>query len=336
VSVDILQHISLRGRNTLGVEAHAEYLVDITDDDDLPSAIDFARHNKLAITVLGGGSNSVFGGNVKGLVICLKTRGIDFTTTGVVAAAGEAWQNLVMSCLDAGYYGLENLTLIPGLVGAAPIQNIGAYGVELSESLTSVSVVEVATGSTLELSRDDCRFGYRDSVFKHALRGQVIISRVSLQLSREYTPRLEYQELRRWLDKTPTEPLSARKVSQAVASIRGLKLPSPKEFGNAGSFFKNPVIASEQLQQLRQDYPAIPIRVQDDGQGKLSAAWLIDQAGLKGLRVGDAAVSQQHALVLGNMGHATGADIIALARQVQARVLDKFDLMLEVEPVIYS
>jgi UDP-N-acetylmuramate dehydrogenase len=336
VSVDILQHVSLQGRNTLGVEAYAEYLVDITRDTDLPLALDFARRKGLAITVLGGGSNSVFGGNIKGLVICLQTRGIVFTSTGVVVAAGEVWQNLVMSCLDAGYSGLENLTLIPGSVGAAPIQNIGAYGVELSEFVTSVSAVEIATGVTLLLNQEDCRFGYRDSIFKHALKGQVIITRVSLQLARTYTPRLEYLELQRWLENAPAALISPRQVSEAVADIRRLKLPSPQSVGNVGSFFKNPVVAPEQLEQLCQQHPNMPVRLQDSGDGKLSAAWLIDQAGLKELRVGDAMVSKQHALVLVNTGQATGADIIALAEAVRARVLGKFGLTLEIEPVIYS
>jgi UDP-N-acetylmuramate dehydrogenase len=336
VSVNILQNVSLRGRNTLGVEAYAEYLVDIESDHDLPLALDFARRNALAITVLGGGSNSVFGGNVEGLVICMRTQGTDFTDTGVVVAAGEAWQDLVMSCVEAGFYGLENLTLIPGLVGAAPIQNIGAYGVELSECVTSVTAVEIATGVTFELNREDCLFGYRDSIFKHALIGQVIITQVSLQLSKTYSPRLEYVELQRWLKHVPSESLSARQVSQAVADIRRSKLPSPQELGNVGSFFKNPVVAPEKFEQLLQHHPNIPVRIQNSGEGKLSAAWLIDQAGLKALEVGDAMVSEQHALVLVNKGHATGADIIALADAVRSRVRNKFGLTLEIEPVIYS
>jgi UDP-N-acetylmuramate dehydrogenase len=309
--------------------------VDITSDDELPLALDFARRKALTITVLGGGSNSVFGGNVGGLVVCLQTRGIEFTNTGVVVAAGEVWQDLVMSCLEAEFYGLENLTLIPGSVGAAPIQNIGAYGVELSECVASVSALEIATGVTLELSKEDCRFGYRDSIFKHALQGQVIITRVSLRLSRTYTPRLEYLELQRWFEKAPGKSLSARQVSQAVADIRTVKLPSPYGVGNVGSFFKNPVVAPEQIEQLRQDHPDITVRLLDNGEGKLSAAWLIDQAGLKGSRVGDAMVSNQHALVLVNRERATGADIIALADLVRARVLDKYGLTLEVEPIIY-
>jgi UDP-N-acetylmuramate dehydrogenase len=336
VNVDILQHVSLQKRNTLGVEAYAEYLVDIKHDSDLPVALDFARRNGLAVTVLGGGSNSVFGGNVEGLVVCLQTRGIDFSSSGIIVAAGEIWQDLVMSCINAGFYGLENLTLIPGQVGAAPIQNIGAYGVEFSECVASVSAIDIATGAALELSRADCRFGYRDSIFKHALKGRVIITRVSLQLSTTYTPRLEYLELQQWLNKEPAAPLSAGRVSQAVANIRRLKLPSIQEAGNVGSFFKNPVVVPKQIVQLRQDYPNIPIRLQGSGEGKLSAAWLIDQAGLKELKVGDAMVSKQHALVLVNTGQATGADIVALASLVRRRVLDKFGLSLEIEPIIYS
>ena len=334
LTLNIQRQVLLTNRNTLRLPTRAEYLVDVDSEAQIVEALSYARQRRWPVTVLGGGSNSVLAQDLAGLVICVGTRGIDVTGERVVAAAGEPWDNLVRQTIKAGLFGLENLTLIPGLVGAAPIQNIGAYGVELAAMVETVHAIDMDTGQALVLSNLDCQFGYRDSIFKQALRQRVIITQVCLQLRRDFLPQLDYADLQRWQVLQAPENITAEQVSRAVAEIRQKKLPDPAMVGNVGSFFKNPQIDADLWHQLRQDFPGLPAREQADGSWKLSAAWLIDALGLKGLKVGDAAVSDQHALVLVNMGKATGQDVLGLARQVQQQVMNRFNLPLEIDPVI--
>ena len=334
LTLNIQSQVLLATRNTLRLPTRAEYLVDVDSDAEILEALRYARQRRWPVTVLGGGSNTVFAQDLVGLVICIRTRGIELIDERVIAAAGESWDHLVRHTIEAGLSGLENLTLIPGLVGAAPIQNIGAYGVELAGVVEAVHAIDIATEETLVLSNLDCQFGYRDSIFKGALHQRVIITQVCLRLNHSFVPQLDYLDLQRWRALQSPENVTAKQVSAVVADIRRKKLPDPAIVGNVGSFFKNPQIDADAWRQLQQDFPGLTGREQVDGSWKLSAAWLIDSLGLKGFKVGDAAVSDQHALVLINKGKATSQDVLALARQVQQQVMSRFNLQLEIEPVI--
>jgi UDP-N-acetylmuramate dehydrogenase len=335
LSLNIQRQVLLTTRNSLRLPAYAEFLVEVNSDSEVLEALTYARQRRWPVTVLGGGSNCVLAQNITGLVICVRTRGIAIEGNRVEVAAGESWDLLVRQTLKVGLSGLENLTLIPGLVGAAPIQNIGAYGVELGTMIEQVHAIEIESGKALVLSNSECQFGYRDSIFKQSLRQVAVISRVCLRLSHDFSPRLDYPELRQWRELQSSDGVTATQVSEAVAEIRRKKLPDPSMIGNVGSFFKNPQVSLDTLRQLQNEFPTMPAREQEDGDWKLSAAWLIDSLGLKGFKVGQAAVSDQHALVLVNTGTATGEDIMALARQVQYRVMDRYNLQLEIEPVVY-
>jgi UDP-N-acetylmuramate dehydrogenase len=336
LSFDIQHQVSLAARNSLGVEAWAEHLVDVTSEAQLAEVLAYARQQRWPVTILGGGSNSVFARDMAGLVVCQRSRGIQVDGNRVTVAAGESWHELVLRTLELGLFGLENLTLIPGQVGAAPIQNIGAYGVEVASLVASVRAIEMSTGAPLTLSRSDCQFGYRDSIFKHALRQQVVITEVTLDLQTSFSPQLDFVDLQRWLASQSASDLTGTAVSQAVASIRRQKLPDPGTWGNVGSFFKNPVVAVAKVAELQGVYADMPARRQADGQWKLSAAWLIEQAGLKGLTQGKAQVSTQHCLVLINRGGSSGAEVLMLAERVGRVVNDRFGLQLEIEPVVYA
>ena len=251
----------------------------------------------------------------------------------VEASAGENWHQLVLWCLDHGLSGIENLSLIPGLVGAAPMQNIGAYGVELADVLDSVLTLDLKNGVPREFEQKDCHFTYRNSRFKSADAGKYLITGIRLRLQRVFKPALAYSGLGEELLAMGVDSPTARQVSDAVISIRQRKLPNPKTFGNAGSFFKNPVVDRIQAESLIKEHPGLPVYPAGN-EAKLSAGWLIEQCGWKGRSMGRAAVSEQHALVLINKGNATGQEILALADAIQASVRDRFGIELEPEPLI--
>jgi UDP-N-acetylmuramate dehydrogenase len=329
----VRENPSLRNLNTFGLDASAGLLLEIESEEDLLAApaLDPARD-----LVLGGGSNVVLVDDVPGTVFLNRIRGIDVVgedgdTCLVEAGAGENWHGLVEWSLARGLSGLENLSLIPGSAGAAPIQNIGAYGVELASVLETVTAWDWQRGCWTLLSRDDCRLGYRDSRFRSGDAGRFLITSVRLSLSRTFEPRIDYPGLARELGASkPT----ARSVSDAVIRLRRRKLPDPSVTGNAGSFFKNPVVTAEEAEMLRSRHAGLPSWPAADGQVKLSAAWLIEACGLKGRKVGDARVSEQHALVLVNAGGASGRDIKALAVAVQEAVYGSFGVRLEPEPLL--
>ena len=325
---------SLRTLNTFAVDARAALLVTLESEEDVLSAPTFEPSRDI---LLGGGSNVLFASDVPGTVFLNRITGIDAIEQEdeqvlIEAGAGENWHGLVEWSLDRGYSGLENLALIPGSVGAAPIQNIGAYGVELAAVLDRVAAWDTVSAQWLTFDRKACEFAYRDSRFRSRQPDRYIITSVRLRLSKKFRPQLAYQGLREEL--AGVEPLSARAVSEAVIRLRQRKLPDPTEIGNAGSFFKNPVVTSEQASALREQYPALPGWPEPDGRMKLSAAWMIEQCGLKGFRAGDAAVSERHALVLVNHGQATGAEILSLADRVRETVAGTFGIQLESEPRI--
>jgi UDP-N-acetylmuramate dehydrogenase len=329
------EQVSLRRYNTFGVEAKARHVVQLESESDLEGlALDPETD-----LVLGGGSNILFAGDVDGTVIINRIGGfriVDLVDDVAVvdAAGGAIWHSLVLWSLAQGLSGLENLSLIPGLVGAAPMQNIGAYGVEISDHLESVRAWDRQDRAWISFSNRDCRFGYRDSRFKKDEAGRYLITSVRLRLNRKYVPELSYAGLREELSAMEIDKPTAQMVSKAVILIRKRKLPDPARLGNAGSFFKNPMLHPDQAESLRSRFDGFPVHLVNANSTKLSAAWMIDHCGWKGHREGDAGVYEKHALVLVNHGNATGRDILSLANRISASVADEFGVNLEPEPRI--
>lgn len=325
---NLLQH------NTLGLDVRARYFLVAQDKFQLIEALALASKKNLTVLVLGAGSNIVFTGDFDGLVLIPNIRGVEVKGHQVVIGAGENWHQLVRNTLDQGLSGLENLSMIPGLVGAAPIQNIGAYGQELANVFVQLEALDIGSGEEMTFDGSSCEFGYRDSIFKNQLRGAVVITGITLALATEFVPILAYKDLGEELDSRKISEPTAVEVSDAVMSIRRRKLPDPALTGNVGSFFKNPVVTQEQLTSIEARHSKVPLRQQDDIHYKIPAAWLIEQAGMKGASVGDAMVSEQHSLVIVNLGNAGPADITRLREEIQHRVHDQFGLHLEMEPVL--
>jgi UDP-N-acetylmuramate dehydrogenase len=339
--VRILCAEPLQARNTLALPATAEALAEVTSEGDLYEALQWARGRDLPVTPLGEGSNVVFAGDLPGLVLRLANRGIEILDRDadrilLRVAAGENWHGFVKWCLKQGYHGLENLALIPGSVGAAPVQNIGAYGVELDSVLERVHAIRLDNGDSLALSVADCEPAYRDSVFKGRLRDQVVITAVELSLSLCREANVAYPALADWLrERGVSEPAPAD-VFDAVVAIRRSKLPDPATQPNAGSFFKNPVISAERARTLTARFPGLPMYPHGDGSVKLPAAWLIDQCGWRGRREGGLGVHPEHALVIVHYGGADGRAVMALAERIARSVAERFDVRLEIEPRVYG
>ncbi|MGH8271250.1 MAG: UDP-N-acetylmuramate dehydrogenase [Gammaproteobacteria bacterium] len=317
------------------VPARAALLAQLGRAEALPEVL--TRAGEKPVFVLGGGSNVLFTHDFDGLVLRLATRGCEILDDSADAvrlrvAAGENWDAFVRRMLAAGFAGLENLILIPGSVGAAPIQNIGAYGVELGEFVLAVEVWDRVAGEFRRLDAEACKFTYRDSLFKQE-PDHYIVTALELRLPRERELRLDYAGVREELQDLGIAHPRAGDVARAVERLRLRKLPNPAEIGNAGSFFKNPLVSREQGESLKTRYPALPV-YPAGAKAKLSAAWLIESCGFKGFREGDAGVSEKHALVLVNHGAATGTDILALAERICAAVAERFDVMLEPEPKV--
>lgn len=322
--------------NTLRVPARARKLVRLRHPEDLPRILETVQAEGAPLFVLGAGSNLLFAGDFRGIVVQMATRGIaDLGRGRIRVAAGESWDGLVRWSLEAGYAGLENLVLIPGTAGAAPVQNIGAYGVELSEFITAIEAWNRQESRFVTLAPEDCAFAYRDSVFKRD-PGRYIITNVELALPRRRPLRLEYQGVREELEALAVQAPTPLDVARAVERLRRRKLPDPQKIANAGSFFKNPVVSGREAEELRSRYPDLPGYPQPDGGVKLSAAWMIEQCGLKGVRRGDAGLYEGHALVLVNLGQATGSELLSLAHEVQVRVAERYGVHLQPEPRIVS
>ena len=333
------EQVSLAGRNTLHVAAKAAAMCDVRQLDQLPGAFELAEAKGLDVLVLGEGSNVLFAGDYPGLVLCITANQCTFVeqtanSALIRAEAGMLWNDLVHWSLARGWNGLENMALIPGTVGACPIQNIGAYGVEVAESIETVEAFNRHTRQTKRLSNGECAFGYRDSRFKRE-RDEWVITAVEFRLSRNHALKMNYAGVPEELAAMGIEAPKAVHLAEAISRIRSRKLPNPALIGNAGSFFKNPVLADAQAATLKAQYPSLPVFASGHaGSSKLSAAWLIEQAGWKGYRAGDAGIADQHALVLVNHGHASGMELLQVARQVVASVKDKFGITLEPEPRI--
>jgi UDP-N-acetylmuramate dehydrogenase len=324
----------LTSLNTLGLPSMARAYVRIASPAQLPALSALARRHR-RVFILGGGSNVVLPARMDGLVAHMAIPGIRLVQAQadawvVEAGGGENWHGFVDTCLREGWEGLENLALIPGTVGAAPVQNIGAYGVELDQRFLGLSAWDIVRGELVEMSADDCRFAYRDSRFKHDEPGRWMIVSVRFALPRPWRPVLEYPDLRG----NVAAPVSARAIFDAVCAIRRRKLPDPAVIGNAGSFFKNPMVSADQHSALRQRYPDLVSYPQADGRYKLAAGWLIDRCGWKGRTLGTAGVHDRQALVLVNRGGARAADILALADAIHADIHARFGVELEQEPVV--
>jgi len=322
---------SLKPWNTFGIQRNANQIVRAENAQQLLNAWQNAAENEEPVLILGEGSNVLFLEDFAGTVIVNRILGID-VKEGVDSwhlhvGAGENWHQLVQYTLDKGMPGLENLALIPGCAGSSPIQNIGAYGIELKNVCEYVDCIELATGNDLRLTAEQCRFGYRDSIFKHDYQDRYAIVAVGLRLTKQWNPVLTYGDLTR-LDPATVTP---RDVFDSVCHMRMTKLPDPKVNGNAGSFFKNPVIGREHAQDFIAAWPTAPHYPQADGSVKLAAGWLIDRCELKGTTVGGAAVHRQQALVLINQNDATSEDVVRLAHHVRQRVGEKFNVWLEPE-----
>jgi UDP-N-acetylmuramate dehydrogenase len=331
--------VSLRPYNTFGLPAVAETLVRIASDADVRRVVDHPQYGRAPKFILGGGSNVVLTRDMRQVVLKIEVPGMRFVEERadawiVEAGAGESWHDLVAWTLANGWPGLENLALIPGTVGAAPVQNIGAYGVELQDRFESLDAVDLVTGRSVSLRAGICAFGYRDSEFKHSLAGRSVITRVRFRLPRPWQPVLGYLELERRMHETGNTHPTPQQVFDWVCAIRRAKLPDPATIGNAGSFFKNPVVTPEQCRDIIGRDPEIVHYKLPDGSVKLAAGWMIDACGWKGKSVGQAAVYERQALVLVNRGAAIGAEVMTLARAIQESVYGRFGIRLEPEPVV--
>ena len=333
----LTENASLATLNTLRVDARASLLADIRDATKLPELLDFPAVRNGRLLVLGEGSNMLFTGDFNGTVLLMSTRGVQLESDGdsarIAVAAGERWDDFVRWTLGQGYAGLENLILIPGTVGAAPIQNIGAYGCEVAEFVESVEAWDIRERRVVMLDQATCAFGYRDSLFKRE-PGRYIVTAVRFVLPRSRPLRTDYAGIEEELRRMGVDKPAPFHVAEAVVHLRTRKLPDPSVIGNAGSFFKNPIVEAAVAEALKGEYPELAAWPQSDGRSKLSAGWMIEAAGFKGVREGDAGISNRHALVLVNHGHASGPQLWALAQRVMLGVREKFGVQLEPEPVI--
>lgn len=331
----IAQNISLKPFNSFGIEAIAAYYSRIDTEVALEELLQEPILRNQKILVLGGGSNMLFTKDINGLVVHNQIRGIHIIhetndTIYLKVMAGEPWHELVQYCVAKNWGGIENLSLIPGNTGAAPIQNIGAYGVEIKDVVQEVEAIQLADRKKINLSNKDCAFGYRDSIFKHELKHSCIITAVTVRLTKNPTFNTSYGAINAELEKMKVSTLSVSAISQAVINIRSSKLPNPSIIGNAGSFFKNPIIANTQYQELLQDFPTMPSYPSGENV-KIPAGWLIEQCGWKGYRKGDAGCYDKQALVLVNYGNASGTDIYELSTAIIQSVQTKFGIYLERE-----
>lgn len=332
----VFENTSLKPYNTFGIDISAKYFVEAESVDKIISALNFAYENKLPLMLFNGGSNMLLTHDFEGLVLKLNLKGIEIISVDddfvqVKVNSGENWHEFVQWTLANDFGGLENLSLIPGNAGTAPMQNIGAYGVEIKDLMTELSALEISTRKIKSFTNEECKFGYRESVFKNELKNQFIILDVTFQLSkRNHKLNTSYGAIQSELEKLNIQNPTIQDVSLAVINIRQSKLPDPKEIGNSGSFFKNPVIPKSQFEELQKQYPSISGYVSGD-EVKVAAGWLIENAGWKGKRFGDAGVHKKQALVLVNYGNATGQEIYDLSQKILDDIYEKFGINLERE-----
>ena len=332
--MQIQENISLRSYNTFGIDVKARYFSRFKNSDELEELT--ANNSRLPTLILGGGSNILFTKDFDGLILKNEIKGIaelheDSEYVYVKAGAGENWHQFVLHCIQRNWAGVENLSLIPGNVGASPMQNIGAYGVEIDDVFWDLEAYHIQERKMVTFTRSDCEFGYRESVFKKKFKDQFVILNVTFQLRKKPRFNTSYGAIEQELDRMGVKDLSIKAISDAVINIRSSKLPNPKELGNAGSFFKNPTIAAADFERLKSKFENIVGHTNADGSVKLAAAWLIEQCGWKGFRKGDAGCNARQALVLVNYGNATGKEIYQLSEEILQSVKEKFGITLERE-----
>ena len=332
----LIENCSIKPYTTFGIEVKARYFVKVSTVEELSEALNHPLVIGLPALIIGGGSNLLFTKDYEGLVVKIEFKGITVDhqnneTVLVSAGAGEDWDNFVSFCVEHGYAGLENLSLIPGVVGTCPVQNIGAYGVEVKDTIEHVTVYDRHSGQIRILTNEECHFGYRESIFKYSAKDKYIISSVTFRLSLNPVFHTKYGAITTELASMGVSDLSLSAIRNAVISIRTRKLPDPLVIGNAGSFFKNPTVDSDQYKRLHDLFPGIIAYALPDGFYKLAAGWLIEQCGWKGYRKGDVGVHAHQALVLVNYGQATGAEMLELATAIQSSVKAKFDIDIEME-----
>lgn len=331
----IQKNISLKPFNTFQVEANAAFFADIRQQSDIAEALEFAHDNSLPILILGGGSNFLFTKNFPGIVLHINTKGIEYLgeendKVYLKVQAGTVWEDLIDYAMKEGFYGLENLTLIPGKVGSAPVQNIGAYGIELKDVFHSLEAIDLNSGLNQTFTLAECQFGYRQSIFKSSHKGHYLITSVTFALSKNFHPHLDYTDVKEYFEGQLPIAISPQALREAIRQIRLKKLPEVEKIGSAGSFFKNPVITEDAFQSLLTDFPHLTSFKVPEGI-KISAAWLISHCGWKGYRQGDAGVWPQQPLVLVNYGKASGEEILRLANKIIQSVEDRFHIHLESE-----
>ncbi len=339
MSLKIEQNFSLKAKNTFGIDVSSTYFTKITSIEELQEALFIAKSNQWPFLFLGGGSNILFTKDFEGLTIELSLKGKECIKEDehhyyVRAMAGENWHEFVLYCIDNQYAGIENLSLIPGSCGAAPMQNIGAYGVETKDVLYQVEALEIETGKMHIFSNEECRFGYRESVFKRTLKNKFVVIAITLKLNKIPVFRTEYGSIQEELDRMSVSDLSIKAISNAVINIRQSKLPDPKDLGNAGSFFKNPVISLDLYETLQKQYQDIP-GYKTSNYVKVPAGWLIEKAGWKGKKIGACGVHEKQALVLVNYGNATGNEVYNLSENIIQDIKKHFSIELEREVNIY-
>lgn len=329
-------NFSLKQYNTFGIEAKARYFFQFEEITQLQS---FITDNSLSDTlflILGGGSNILFTDDFQGIVIHPNIKGIEMVRQTedhayIKAGANEVWDDLVAWCVDRQLQGIENLSLIPGVVGATPVQNIGAYGVEAQEVIETVEAINIESGQLVTFKNEQCEFGYRNSIFKNTFKDQFVITHVTYRLNKNFNLKTHYGSLSEKLKQY--QNIDLQTIRKVVIEIRNSKLPDPAIMGNAGSFFKNPILETSHAQKLKQQYPKIPLYSIDDNHTKVAAGWLIEQCGWKGKRMGNAAVHNQQALVLVNHGQAKGLEVITLANAIRKAVLMTFNIYLDMEVI---
>ncbi|CAM1358614.1 UDP-N-acetylenolpyruvoylglucosamine reductase [Tenacibaculum sediminilitoris] len=331
--MNIQKNISLKEYNTFGINVNAKRFVSITSVYELQQLVKEEKD----IFLISGGSNMLLTKDIESLVVHIDIKGISINQENlndvhITVNAGENWHEFVLWCVSLNYGGLENLSLIPGNVGTCPIQNIGAYGVEVKDTITKVEAVEIETGKLISFTAEECKFGYRSSIFKNNAKGKYILTSVSFQLTKNsHKLNISYGTIESELSSKGITTPTIKDISDAVITIRKSKLPDPKEIGNSGSFFKNPVISKKKFEILQKKYPNIPSYVISDTEIKVPAGWLIEQSGFKGKRFGDYGVHEKQALVLVNYGNAKGKEIYKLAQKIQQTIKDIFNINLEIE-----
>ena len=331
-----IKNYSLLGHNTFGIEATCSRFLEYATAEEAREVAAIIREEQKPYLIIGGGSNLLLTADYEGTVVHAAVKGMEPTeqadgTVLLRCGAGEVWDNVVAYCVEQGWHGAENLSIIPGEVGASAVQNIGAYGAEVKDLIAKVEAVEIASGKTVSFSNDDCEYGYRQSRFKHEWKDRFLITQVTYRLSHTFTPRLDYGNIRAELERMGIAQPTAQQLRQAIIDIRNAKLPDPKVEGNAGSFFMNPVVGREKYEQLAAEYPGMPHYTIDAEHEKIPAGWMIDRCGWKGRSLGRAGVHDKQALVLVNRGDATGNEIVRLMQAIQQDVKEKFGINIHPE-----